>query len=300
MDRSLPKIARLGTSKCRGDSQHRRASSTIYSTVERLALELPGWAGMFLWHANRPDNRHISMVDYLAVCLVLERLFAQRLCGRIWQLEASRHMLRWHFRSHRSEFFVRHALFNTQLPEYLVTRAQKLVQRQYASTNVYEDWVDLADMIWTWQHSEAADRPTGYSVHRSAWRLFRLAQHLALPGCVICELDADQLEKIFECLDLVEGERGSFLWLQAYERHYREQIFNATEQNRGRGRWRTRESRPIAQITFCMDDREESIRRHLEEIDPAIETLGAAGFFGVAINWRGLDDTSDTRCARSW
>jgi uncharacterized protein YbcC (UPF0753/DUF2309 family) len=269
-----------------------RQSWTQY--LQRIALELPGWAGMFLWHANNSDEPNISMLDYLAVCLVLERLFAQRLCGRIWQLEASLHMFRWYFRRHRSEYLVRHALFNSNLPEYLITRAQRLVQRQYSSTNVYDDWIDLADMIWTWQHSPAADQPTGYSVHRSAWSLFRLSQQLALPGCFICELDASQLEKIFACLELMQGEAGSFLWLQAYERNYREKIFNAVEQNRGRGRWRTRDSRPSAQITFCMDDREEGIRRHLEELDPGIETLGAAGFFGVAINWRSLDDSSDT------
>jgi uncharacterized protein YbcC (UPF0753/DUF2309 family) len=262
--------------------------------LERLALELPGWAGMFLWHANNAEQNRINMVDYLAVCLVLERLFAQRLCGRIWQLEASLHMFRWHFRQHRSEYFVRHALFNTNLPEYLITRAQKLVQRQYSSSNVYDDWIDLADMVWTWQHSAAADRPTGYSVHRSAWQLFRLSQQLSLPGCFICDLDDAQLETIFTCLELAQGEHGSYLWLQAYERNYREKIFNAVAQNQGRGRWRTRESRPRAQITFCMDDREEGIRRHLEEIDPSIETLGAAGFFGVAINWRSLDDDKDT------
>ena len=262
--------------------------------IERIALELPGWAGMFLWHANNSDEPGISMVDYLAVCLVLERLFAQRLCGRVWQLEASQHMFRWYFRKHRSEYLVRHALFNTQLPEYLITRAHKLVQRQYSNTNVYADWIDLADMIWTWQHSPAADKPTGYSVHGSAWSLFRLSQLLSLPACFICELDDQQLEKIFTCLDLVQGDYGSFLWLQAYERNYREKIFNAVSQNKGRGRWRTRDSRPAAQITFCMDDREEGIRRHLEEIEPDIETLGAAGFFGVAVNWRGLDDTSDT------
>ncbi len=266
--------------------------------IERIALELPGWAGMFLWHANNSDEANIKMVDYLAVCLVLERLFAQRLCGRIWQLEASQDMFRWYFRKHRSEYLVRHALFNTQLPEYLITRAHKLVLRQYSKANVYDDWVDLADMIWTWQHSPAADKPTGYSVHGSAWSLFRLSQQLSLTGHFISGLDADQVEKIFTCLDLAQGEYGSFLWLQAYERNYREKIFNAVRQNKGRGCWRTRQgvgvARPSAQITFCMDDREEGIRRHLEELDPSIETLGAAGFFGVAVNWRGLDDSSDS------
>jgi len=225
---------------------------------------------------------------------VLEHLFAQRLCRERWMIEASFDVIRWYFRHNRAEFMVRYTVYNKHLPEYLVTLAQQLLDCSALCVIDSTQWQHLAHMIWTWQQSPASDRPFGYSVQRSAWRLFRLAQHLGVCGADIRDLDRITVNRIFDCIDSLDPERAGFIWLQAYERHYREQLFNALVNNHGRGRWSARDTRPEAQLVFCMDDREEGFRRHLEEHNPHLETLGAAGFFGVAINWLGLDDSTVT------
>jgi len=50
------------------------------------------------------------------------------------------------------------------------------------------------------------------------------------------------------------------------------------------------EQAPKVQALFCIDDRECSLRRYLEEMDPGIETFGAPGFFGIDFLYQGLDD----------
>jgi uncharacterized protein len=85
-------------------------------------------------------------------------------------------------------------------------------------------------------------------------------------------------------------ERRRILHL-AYERaHEREILRGLGSHRRYRGLFEQRQ-RPSAQVFFCLDEREESLRRALEEATPSVETYGAFGYFGLAVDYRGIDDT---------
>ena len=264
--------------------------------LRRLALELPGWSGMFMWRHQRPGYNGlrdvpVKMHDYLAVRLVLERIYAQGLCRRHWGVEASLSMLRWHFRRHPAELVVRHALFATSLPEALHRQALKRVARALANEREEDDrrWIATAQRILLRRAPVMDAAPVTRTRHEHAWPLFRLAQHLALTGNDIRSLEATAVNAIFECFERLDSDTAGYLWLCAYEGNYRDRIFATLRANHGRAAWPARE-RPRAQLVFCMDDREEGMRRHVEETAPDVQTFGAAGFFGVAMNWRGLDD----------
>lgn len=68
------------------------------------------------------------------------------------------------------------------------------------------------------------------------------------------------------------------IWQEALEYSLYDQVLNALNQEKNKTDLAVQ-----YQAVFCIDDREESIRRHLECVNPQVETFGTAGFFSVPI-----------------
>ncbi len=80
------------------------------------------------------------------------------------------------------------------------------------------------------------------------------------------------------------------VWHEAMEWSLHSELLQALADNPKAYSGNSGSGKPEIQALFCIDDRECSLRRYLEEINPAIETFGAAGFFGIDFLYQGLDD----------
>jgi uncharacterized protein len=72
------------------------------------------------------------------------------------------------------------------------------------------------------------------------------------------------------------------LWQEAFEWDYYDEVLSGVATLAKTNRLEKPANQSFQSI-FCIDDRECSLRRHLEVTDPLCETLGAPGFFGAVI-----------------
>ena len=78
------------------------------------------------------------------------------------------------------------------------------------------------------------------------------------------------------------------IWQRAYEDTFYNQFLSTYRQ--GAIESKPKYKLPNYQVFCCIDDREESFRRHLEQIDPDAETLGAAGHFGLDMKFKAFPE----------
>ncbi|MCP5464410.1 MAG: DUF2309 family protein [Deltaproteobacteria bacterium] len=78
------------------------------------------------------------------------------------------------------------------------------------------------------------------------------------------------------------------IWHYAYERNLYHRFLSTYKHGLEHVKAPTQKSK--YQAFFCIDDREESLRRYLEQLDPECETFGVAGHFNLPIKFKGVFD----------
>ena len=118
-----------------------------------------------------------------------------------------------------------------------------------------------------------------------AFPLFQLAQLLGWAPDELHRLEPADWSHLLAEVEGFHGVERRRVFHLAYERRFRVQTLDALALHRPQpfppG------FRPRFQVFTCIDEREESFRRHLEEVAPDGETFGAPGFYGVAMYYRG-------------
>jgi len=126
------------------------------------------------------------------------------------------------------------------------------------------------------------------SVEQRAFQVFQLAQLFGLSPDVLCHLDKQEWSTILAEIETFSGLERRRIFHMAYEQRFRTQTLDAIALHSLQPTSRPRT--PRFQVSCCLDEREESFRRHLEELVPDVETFGAAGFYSVAMYYRGAAD----------
>lgn len=168
------------------------------------------------------------------------------------------------------------------LIEYL---AMRLLVESVALKNIASDTLTVQGPLSELSIAVHAHKPAidSRGDEQLAFTIFQLAQILGwLPSRLLQLSQSDWSAVVGEISQFTSFQRRR-LYHQAYERRYRNQALDALSVHT---QYRLPDQVPF-QIICCIDDREESFRRHLEEVAPECETFGAPGFYGVAMYYQG-------------
>lgn len=146
------------------------------------------------------------------------------------------------------------------------------------------DWPLDRVRVWLAEH---ALRPSEASHQQRSHLVFQLAQVRGWNPRDLQSQSQEARNRLVQEIEAFDEHERRRIYHLAYERRYRIRTLDALQIHQ------SRQQRPTAkafQLVTCIDEREESLRRHVEEIDPRFETFGFAGFYGVAMYYRGATE----------
>jgi uncharacterized protein YbcC (UPF0753/DUF2309 family) len=177
------------------------------------------------------------------------------------------------------------------LVEFLAVR---LLLERLALAYVARDALGFTGPLSALRHElrRRVDRPRPASVEQRAFLVFQLAQVLGWTPEDLYRLDEREWAKLLEEIESFSALERRRIFHLAYERRFNTQALDAIALHAPNPGPTPR--KPRFQTMCCLDEREESLRRHLEEVAPDVETFSVAGFYFLAMYFRGVADAHFT------
>lgn len=166
-----------------------------------------------------------------------------------------------------------------------------------AIEQVLSDYSEKEHLKIIESHLAALPGWTGYIKYRtethSAWQeeySITLEDYLGVRLWIAKSLKVEILPKENELQTKKEISGLQYLWLKAWEKTWQNDLVRKLENQTEDDKLPKSEADvPDAQMVFCIDTRSELIRRNVES-KGNYETFGYAGFFGIAMDYKNLED----------
>jgi uncharacterized protein YbcC (UPF0753/DUF2309 family) len=126
------------------------------------------------------------------------------------------------------------------------------------------------------------------SVEQRAFLVFQIAQALGWGPEKLHRLNDQEWATLLDEIDAFSSIERRRIFHLAYEHRFCTRALDAIAHHAPSPV--PTPPQPRFQAVFCLDEREESFRRHLEELAPDVETYGVAGFYNVPMYYRGAAD----------
>lgn len=178
---------------------------------------------------------------------------------------------------------VAHAIPKNSLEEYLAVR---LLLDRIAAEHLAAEELAFTGNLRDLRTAFPPRPPEPPTVEQRAFPVFQLAQVFGWSPPDLLRLVPEEWAALVNEIESFSSLERRRVFHLGYERWFRTQTLDALALHVRR----FPESGPRFQVITCLDEREESFRRHLEETAPDCETFGAAGFFNVAMYFKGAAD----------